>query len=106
MQPQQPDDQKLIPGHRYFFYCQTDIAEEYLCFRANFEGIEHYTNHLGITYSVMILKDYHNSDWLNSHADVWYMDLNCVQTVETLADILNGQTKLTDDVLHLIDSYL
>jgi len=54
----------------------------------------------------MILKDYHHSEWLSSHADVWYMDLNRVQTVETLADILHGQTKLTDDVLHLIDSYL
>ena len=34
---------------------------------------------------------------------IWYMDFNLIQKTWSLCDILDGKTKLPDDVLHVID---
>jgi hypothetical protein len=39
-------------------------------------------------------------------ADVWYMNPNSITKVQTLADVLDGKSKLPDDVLMYIDNFL
>jgi hypothetical protein len=36
---------------------------------------------------------------------VWYMDPKYVYKMETLTEVLDGKTKLPDDVLHVIDNF-
>jgi hypothetical protein len=96
---------KLIKGHRYLFDYQRKSGERE-SFRANFLGIHHYNNHLGNYYPVIVLNKYSPNNWSNTPVNLWYMDFNLIANIQTLSDILDGKTRLPDDVLYIVDSYL
>lgn len=99
------DESKLINGQRYLFQYKRKSGEtEY--FRANFLGIHHYNNHLGNYYPVIVLNNYYHHGWSNIPLEIWYMDFNLIQKTLALSDILDGKTKLPDDVLNVIDEFL
>jgi len=98
------DESTLIKGQRYLFNYTRKSGEKEQ-FRASFLGIHHYNNHLGKYYPVIILNKFYHVGW-SSPLDTWYMDFNLITKIWTLADILDGKTKLPDDVLHIIDNYL
>ena len=91
----------LMVGQRYLFYYDDPRSKVERCFRATFFGIHTYN-----TYSTMVLRNYDSSVWSMNPADVWYMNPNSITKVQTLADMLDGKSKLPDDVLIYIDNFL
>jgi len=99
------DHSKLIRGNRYTFHYKRQ-NEEARSFRADYVGMNNYTNYLGKCYQTIVLENYYNTSWAFNPLEVWYMEYNLIAKIESLADIINGKTKLPDDVLHIIDGYL
>jgi hypothetical protein len=99
------EQKNLIRGHRYLFHYKKE-REGRTTFRANFLGMNHYNNHIGNYYPVIVLNKYFHTEWSASQQEIWYMDFNLIKKIESLSFILDGKTKLPDDVLHIIDGYL
>ena len=88
----------LKNGQRYTFYYKTKYGEK--IFRANFLTVFHYKQ-----YKTLIVNKY-ESEFVDIKEDhVWYMDPKYVYKMETLTEVLDGKTKLPDDVLHVIDNF-
>jgi len=88
----------LMQGQRYTFYYKTRHGEN--IFRANFLALHQYKQ-----YKTLIIDRY-ESDFVGTNKDtIWYVDPNLVYKIETLSEIIDGKSKLPDDVLHVIDNF-
>ena len=93
---------QLIPGQRYLFHYKSKQPDDINNFRANFIGfIKH-----GKIITIQV-NDYEPQDLMyGSNKTIWSIDTDKLSKVESLSEIMYYTSKLNDDVLNIIDTFI